>query len=189
MRGTVIHDDEVPTFRPCDTDESLTIADNSGRIAELHAELATGLAPGAGLFAILEGARTDAAGAGADVTGALQIDNVLYFGFEGPGCESDWDFAYRARGNEPFWMVQVDDNELRLTRPAAEDLLWPAFETIERDEGPTYRALETEELPEAILTLQVDDCRDSMSGAYFGYAATFEFGEESFSGCALVGAR
>jgi len=71
-----------------------------------------------------------------------------------------------------------------LKRLGESDTTWKAVwkEPIER--GVRYSCQETTEFPIEIEIIQAE-CRDSMSGAFFGYKATLRVGSEKLSGCAL----
>lgn len=99
---------------------------------------------------------------------------------------------FRARGNEPFWLVDIDGEEAIFRSP--EDL-----DGVRFDEGSwqaTTRGWRFEALRRGVdggahLILEVEEtrCRDSMSGAWFPYAASLRVGSGPATGCASEGRR
>lgn len=201
LRGYAVVGHEVRAFHPCGDEEAVWMADTSGLIAELHEEFFAGREPYGRLFAIVRGARqpAPAEGFGADYPGVIEIERVLYAGLEGPDCDFEWgSFHYRARGNEPFWMLEVsgmpnDDRQrrLRLVRPDEDDVLMGGFvvetspDGISMHIGAPEGSVWSDSNPEVVLRRA--RCRDTMSGAYFGLSARFVFRGQTFTGCALIG--
>jgi putative lipoprotein len=143
------------------------------------------------VFAVVKARKIPAPadGFGMDYPGALEIEAVLYAGSEGPGCDEDWSaFHYRTYGNEPFWSAEVSDDRLSLSRLGHEDRRW---REITRQHTPaSIRYIGTDAAEGLVeLTITEEPCRDSMSGAYFGFSAVLRMGEEELHGCALPGER
>jgi len=195
LRGAVTFAEDAHTFRPCGEDEALWIAAGGELLGEAAAQFEA--------FAVIEATsrQPPTEGPGAAYGGAVAIDSVLYFGREGPSCDFAWDsFDYRARGNEPFWMLEVSDGGMRLVRPAEPDEVWESVVREQTARGLVFRpgirrnAAGKTTIPvdpnwgRAELVIRPEPCRDSMSGAYFGLSAAFRFGNEVFAGCTLVGA-
>jgi len=198
LRGHTVPGHEVPSFRPCDSTNPLRVIDLTGVLTQqLRVEFARVGEPYREIFAVVEGTPVPAPteGTGADYSGALEVEAVLYAGVEGPGCDFAWDtFHLRARGNEPFWMVEVSDDGMRFMRPDGPERAWSIVERTETPDGLVFRPRRrpTSPPPAAVdlgteLVVRRQPCRDSMSGAYFGAAAEFRFGDEIFVGCTLVG--
>jgi len=191
-RGHAVFGHEVRSFQPCGVEEALWVVDESQLLAMLYDEFATGREPYAEVFAVVEAHRGPAPkeGFGADYGGSLEIAAVLYAGLEGPGCDAEWDtFRYRARGNEPFWMIDVTDTGMRLSQPGEADIRWPEAARATTAEGTRFTASGGSAAAAVELLITRQDCRDSMSGAYFAFTATARFGDLELSGCTLVGAR
>lgn len=198
LRGHAIFGDGVHALQRCGAHEALWISAGSELLGEAEAEFE--------MFVVVETTPqpVPAEGPGAGYPGAVEIEEVLYAGLEGPGCDFEWDsFYYRARGNEPFWMLEVNGppgapprvRSLRLVRPGEHDALLDGF--VE-DTGPDGKSIrigrpggegdEARPTPELIeLVMRREPCRDSMSGAYFGLSAHFRYLGRTFTGCVLVG--
>lgn len=89
---------------------------------------------------------------------------------------------FSARGNEPFWLVHVNNGSASLRQPSG-DRDYPTIE-ISRLNDTTENTWEIELRPDE--TLQISDaiCRDSMSGMPYPYTATLTRSDTSFNGCA-----
>jgi len=197
LRGAVSFADDVHTFRPCGEDEPLWIASGAELLGEAAAQFEA--------FVVIEATsqQPPAEGPGAAYRSAVAVESVLYFGQEGPSCDFAWDsFDYRARGNEPFWMLEVGDmpgnpnfKTLAWVRPGERGRLLGGFVEEVSPDGSSIRIArsgqggdESEEGPELIeLIMRREPCRDTMSGAYFGLSARFRYLGGTFTGCVLVG--
>lgn len=93
--------------------------------------------------------------------------------------------AFTARGNEPFWRVQVEGGAL-------------AYSTPELQPGKVLQAQRTDDAGGVVFagddagqafTLTITDapCQDSMSGEAFEFTATFRHGDQAMDGCARRG--
>jgi len=190
-RGYAVHGHEVRSFRPCGWDDALWAIDVNGLLWEQCRRLASTEMTYREVFAVIEARRIPppADGFGMDYPGALEVGAVLYAGLEGPGCDEDWDaFQYRAYGNEPFWSAEVSADRMSLSRLGHEDRHW---HDITRQLTPAIvRYIGTDTAGGlAELTIIREPCRDSMSGAYYGFSAVLRMGQDVLYGCALSGER
>jgi uncharacterized membrane protein len=187
--GLVSYGHEVRSFRPCEAEEALWARDPSGLLWELHAELAPGLEPYEEVFAVVRGVSgpPPAEGFGADYPGEIHVEEVLYVAGEGFSCEFDWSrFYYRAQGNEPSWWAEVSSGGLRLGRMGDQELSWPEV-GVNADRGGISFLGVGGPGGVAELALQEEPCRDSMSGAYYGFSAVLRLDDRELRGCALPG--
>jgi len=204
VRGRAVFGHQTRSFIPCGEDEALWVREGMNLLGEPRAQV--------DLFAVVDARRLPAPseGFGADYAGGLAIEFVHYAGFpEGPRCDFEWDsFRYRARGNEPFWMLDVTDLRSEVADSATEA---GAPDTFSAPEAPVRLRLITperevelgvalreptadgwqvhiRETPMPVeLTVRREPCHDSMSGNYFGYSAAFRFEGGTFTGCVLIG--
>ncbi|MGQ4277306.1 META domain-containing protein [Pseudidiomarina sp. E22-M8] len=89
---------------------------------------------------------------------------------------------FSARGNEPFWLLNIDPQTARLRTPGDQK----RFTNVSRatlNDAPPYRFKLTLGAARH-LRLDEDVCYDTMSGQSFPYQATFSQQEEIWSGCA-----
>ena len=182
--GAVVYGHEVRAFRPCDSTDTLWVTDQAGLLWKLQQELAPKRDPYEEVFFVLKGHRQppSAEGFGADYSGNLVVEEILYAAQEGFSCETEWtEFVFRAYGNEPFWSVELSGAGLVLRRPGQPDLSWDS----PREERVGTSAIYT--MNEVTLKVSSEPCRDSMSGAFFGHTAHLQFGSEKFYGCAIKG--
>jgi uncharacterized membrane protein len=166
------------TFRGCQEESGVPVTDGTGEDLEGMVEE---LGYGEGrvtAHVVLEG----------EVIRELRVASP-----EVPSClELLPEAEFRARGNEPFWLVDVDGDVAIFRSP--EEL-----EGVRYDEGSwqattggwRFEALRHGVDGVAYLILEVEEtrCRDSMSGAWFPYAASLRVGGEPATGCASEGRR
>ena len=116
----------------------------------------------------------------------VAIDRVYT---EGPGCdEKDLGMAlFRAKGNEPFWSVDVTPSGVILTRPEKETLTFE-YQPLDKAEDGT-RTFKSELLNDGKieLTLVPGKCSDGMSDTVYGWNATAIVDGEQLKGCAYSG--
>jgi putative lipoprotein len=120
---------------------------------------------------------------------AFILEELLYAGVptEGGGCAAPAP-AYRvlARGNEPFWSVEIDDDQLLLRQAdAAAAAKFSVQETQDAEGSVTYRGISGNKTLE--ITVTNSPCSDSMSGEYFAYMADLTLEGRTLRGCARVG--
>ncbi|UCH84261.1 MAG: hypothetical protein JSW50_00815 [Candidatus Latescibacterota bacterium] len=189
VRGHYVFGHEVRSFKPCGKDEAIWVIDSTGLLKTLYAELAPKTQPYAEIFVVANGriGPPPADGFGADYPGSLSIVKVTYATFEGFGCDFDWNnFTYRAQGNEPFWMVDILRDELRLARPGSDDQTWTHVKKDKTDDAVIFHAI-AENQSTIQLVIESKPGRDSMSGAYYGLSARLILDGESYTGYAIQG--
>jgi len=192
IRGHYVFGHEVRTFRPCGRDGELWVIDRSNLLKELHEELAPGTVPYAEIFVVATGRIGPPVeeGFGAELSGAVTVEDVIYATFEGLDCGFDWSrFLYRAQGNEPFWMLEVFEAGMRLTRPGYPDLVWADFKESRSEGKLTFHAAGGGDHPAVELVIEVGPSRDTMSGAYYALSASLVLGDQTLKGNALRGAE
>jgi uncharacterized membrane protein len=166
------------TFRACEEESGIPVTDGTGEDLEAMVEE---LGHGEGRVTahiVLEGG----------VVQELRVASP-----EVPSClELLPEAELRARGNEPFWLVDVDGEVATFRSP-------DELEGVRYDEGSwqattggwRFEALRHGVDGVAYLILDVEEsrCRDTMSGAWFPYAASLRVGGEPATGCASEGRR
>ncbi len=190
-RGAVVLTADARTLRLCGENEDLWLADQGeDSLEEAYARLVG--EPGTPLYVEVRGERT-ATPAGTSIPGdykqAFLLEELLYAGVpgEGAGCETGAP-AYRvlARGNEPFWAIEVATDKMLLRQPELPaPLEFPADESQDAEGSVTWRAAAGGHALE--LTISRVACSDSMSGAYFAYTAEAELDGRKLQGCARLG--
>ena len=179
------------TFRPCDEKAELWLLDQSdGMLRETFAdEMQKGPAM---LYIEAYGERApvseDIAEARA-YAGTFVLEEVLYAGVQGQvrGCdEPAANYIVTARGNEPFWAVEVGESRHRVAPAAGAegDRAGSAADAGRRRRSALSRSGNGHELE---LLVDAQTCRDAMSGEFFAYSARAVLDGKEFSGCARVG--
>ena len=187
--GYAVHGHEVRSFRPCGSDDWLWVIGPSDLLWTLCKRFATPQIPYQEVFAVVEAHQVPAPaeGFGADYSGGIKIEAVLYAGLEGPGCNENWNaFQYHVYGNEPFWSLEVSDRYMRLSRPGSKDQSWHEISVTRAHDGIRYTIRDTT-TPPVELIITREPCQDSMSGAYYAFAAVLRMGKVELRGCALQG--
>lgn len=98
-----------------------------------------------------------------------------------PGAAFRVDFS--ARGNEPFWRVDIKGTDVVLTRPDA-----PAATATNAGLAATAnQAIWTAQAGATPVTVTVTagDCSDGMSDLKYGYSARVVWGGDTLKGCAF----
>jgi uncharacterized membrane protein len=121
-----------------------------------------------------------------------RIQEVRYAGLEGPGCEQlPPEGTIEARGNEPFWQMQVTGTEAVIRTPEESDGVRYRSGRWTRPSPQLWRFEAERDLPEQAekITLEVTaaSCTDSMSGARYPFRAALTRGIQRWEGCALEG--
>lgn len=190
-RGTVALTTDTRVLRLCGGSEDLWLAQQDDQtLDETYARLAG--EPGTPLFVEVRGERIPTppgAAIPASFKQAFVLEELLYAGVvsEGGGCAAAVP-AYRvlARGNEPFWSVEIDSDQLLLREvDAAAATRFSVQETQDAEGSVTYRGASGNKTLE--ITVTNNSCSDSMSGEYFAYAADLKLDGRTLRGCARVG--
>lgn len=188
IRGLYTFGHEVRALRPCGEDEDLWVIDQTNMLGQLYGKLDEAGLGGVQIFVIFKGnfGPSPVEGFGAEYAGSVTVDEIIYAAYEGYRCDFDLaGFVYRASGNEPFWMVEVLPDRMRMVRPGFPDLVWPELAMETTGDGVVWRG-SGGELP-AVLTIGPGPGYDSMSGAYFHQKAKFDLDGQIFKGPAMRG--
>lgn len=92
---------------------------------------------------------------------------------------------FTARGNEPFWSVQVEGDTLTYTTPELQPGKVLQAQRQAHAKGVTFRGQDAES--GFTLDIQTTPCEDTMSGEPFEFTATFKYGAQTVTGCARRG--
>lgn len=121
--------------------------------------------------------------------GSFVLEQVLYAGVQGEarGCAaSAQDYIVAARGNEPFWAVEVGETAVLWRQPEAPREIDLGSPRMQSAEGTVrYSANAGGHVLELLIDART--CRDAMSGEFFAYAARAVLDGSEFTGCARVG--
>jgi len=187
IKRGVITAAEHPIFHACEDPAELWLIDESdGTLAPLFTPDVKSI------YAEAYGERTPVPPeipAARAYKGAFVLEQLLYAGNAGQvkGCEvAASDYAVAARGNEPFWAVQVTDTQMVWKQPEApQEITIGGLQSQDAEGTVTYSA--ASDGHEVELLIDAQPCRDSMSGEFFGFAARARLDGKEFKGCARVG--
>lgn len=90
--------------------------------------------------------------------------------------------TFSARGNEPFWLVNISAQTFIIREPGLEQNYTVQSRVLVEDEPTMTWSLETESALK--LTILDQYCQDSMSGQSYPYTAYLERDGEQVTGCA-----
>ncbi|WP_431242331.1 META domain-containing protein [Flavobacterium sp. P21] len=130
------------------------------------------------LFILVMGCKTTANKESAGITSATSTEEDLKYYFKGTG-------------NEPFWGVNIGNEEIVFTSliPGKEKITFPAVDAIRAMDANVKMYRVSNETTSATITIQQLDCQDSMSGAISPYSVKVEIKNNSelemkkLSGC------
>jgi uncharacterized membrane protein len=121
--------------------------------------------------------------------GTFVLEEVLYAGMQGTvkGCDQPPQTAtVIARGSEPSWSVEVEETRM-VWRQAEEpkEIVLGEPQMQDAEGAVRYQATTSDHSVELMVDAQ--ECRDPMSGEFFGFAAKATLDGKPFTGCARVG--
>jgi len=189
--GYVTIEADRPTFTACGTNERTWILDLTGQeLTDVYKSLM--INPGEPIFMEFIGLREPApeVGFGAEYTSQIKVLELLRAALEGPGCDENLSAVlFRARGNEPFWRVDVTRHAILFSDFGRSlKIRLPYTQATETETG--WRIRSSTARPDAhdiTIDLDRDSCNDSMSGAYFHLTAEVELDGYTYLGCAVQG--
>lgn len=187
-RGLVtVHGDHA-LFTSCGDKTPLWLIDESdGALARLITDGATSAYVEA--YGERAPAPEDIIPAARDQAGVFILEQLLYAGGVGEtgGCEQpEPDYVVSARGNEPFWSVQVTADAAIWRQPQdPQEIQLGHLESQDAEGTVSYRASSAQHKLE--LYIDAQSCSDSMSGEFFAFAARGTLDGKPFKGCARVG--
>lgn len=92
-----------------------------------------------------------------------------------------------ARGNEPFWSVDVRTDRLLLSRLGMDSVAYPyAPADFDADGRAVYRARRFGDDPLLTLVIERGDCSDGMSDQRYPGSAVLTRGDSMWRGCATI---
>jgi putative lipoprotein len=200
-RGHLVLGHEVRSFEPCGGDHALWVVDETG--GDLHSvyeDLSHEVYQR--LYVEILGAEGERPeeGFGADYGGSITVIALRHAASESLGC--NWDLSgilLRASGNEPFWHIDVRADEILLNEmdsgervflpPSATDESLQSYggDGLAQFRGTAKVGPEVARGGSIVVTVFEQPCRDSMSGAFFSFAARIQVDGRELSGCARPG--
>jgi uncharacterized membrane protein len=192
-RGVVSAGAERSTFRPCDSQAELWMLDQTdGLLARTFAGEASTAPLMVYVEAYGERAPADAEGlpeAARSYAGVFVLEEVLYAAAQGAvkGCSAPpGAYVVAARGTEPFWAVEVNEDRIVWRQPEEpKEIAFGAPQTEDAEGAVRYIASGAGHEVDVLIDAQ--PCRDAMSGEFFAYSAKAKLDAREFSGCARVG--
>lgn len=188
-RGTLTLAPNQATFQPCGAQTVLWVVDQTdGALRQMFSGQSMPLE----LYFEARGERTasvpdtDAARA---YSGAFLLEEALYATppAESAGCSQPAPaYIVAARGNEPFWSVEVTTEKMLWRQPdMPKEILVDAPQSQDSEGTVGYVGEGGGHKIELFVESEV--CRDSMAGAFFAYSARALLDGKEFKGCARVG--
>jgi uncharacterized membrane protein/heat shock protein HslJ len=105
------------------------------------------------------------------------------------GCAEDLGgIAFRASGNEPFWNVEISENQIVFSQLGQPKIAFPYVPPDILDKRRVYLSSSKEPPQHRIkIALHEKRCIDSMSGEHFSFAAQVSLDGHKYAGCAREG--
>ena len=189
-RGRLVLSEERALFQPCGAQEQWWVIDQTPTmLTQTFIEESQGA--NAEFYIEAYGERAPASGE-ASAQGAkfmLVLEEILYAGVPGEvrGCDAPTpSYVVAARGTEPFWSVEVDEQRMVWRQPdEPKELVFGTPDMLNAEGGVRYAGVQGTHRLELIVHAQA--CRDAMSGEYFAYTAKASFDGKDLTGCARLG--
>jgi uncharacterized membrane protein len=123
-----------------------------------------------------------------DANGRPHFTSIERIYSEGPGCdEKDISLSlFRARGNEPFWSVDVTPSGVVVERPDVQPITFE-YQPLEKTADGARRFVSESPEGKIDLTLTPGSCSDGMSDTVYGYTAVAKVGDQELKGCGFSG--
>jgi uncharacterized membrane protein len=190
-RGVMMLAQDRTTFRPCDEQVELWVLDQTdGVLARTFAGDASN-APTM-LYVEAYGERAPVAEEipqARAYAGLFILEEALYAGLRErvKGCAADAPaYIVAARGTEPFWAVEVHDDQIIWRQPQdPREIVLSSPRTQDAEGAVEYRASDAGREVEVLIDER--SCSDAMSGEFFAYSARALLDGKEFHGCARVG--
>lgn len=96
--------------------------------------------------------------------------------------DGDRTVGFHARGNEPFWSVEVAGDKLLYNTPDTQPGVELAATRTDTATDVEFRGVHDGK--DFVLIITPGHCEDSMSDQDYDYTATFSDGERQLTGCA-----
>jgi uncharacterized membrane protein len=188
-RGTLTLSSNQATFQPCGAQAELWVVDQSdGALREMFSGVSMPLE----LYIEAHGERTASVpdtDSARDYGGAFILEEVLYAAppAESSGCSQPAPtYIVAARGNEPFWSVEVTTEKMLWRQPdMPKEVLVDAPQSQDSEGTVGYVGEGGGHKIELFVASEV--CRDSMADAFFAYSARAVLDGKEFKGCARIG--
>ena len=103
-------------------------------------------------------------------------DTAANAGYDGPIMK------FKARGNEPFWIVEVNGNALIYATPEIQPGKAITAKRLAHAQGANYIGKDGK--TKFALDIISKQCQDSMSGHTFEFTASFSYAGQNMHGCA-----
>jgi uncharacterized membrane protein len=183
-RGVITLTAQSRSFRLCGSSVDLSLTDQlDGALDRTYAEL--GAKP---IYAEVYGERGDAQ-PGSNAPNSFNVEELLYASPNNATetCNTPLaKFELQARGNEPTWSVDVQQDAMVFRQTTAPtEIKFSPVETADAEGTVTYRAGVDRHVLELVVTQR--GCLDKHTHEYYAYSATARLDKQSFSGCARVG--
>ena len=190
FRGHLVLGHEVRAFKPCGKEVEYWVVDlTGGEIWKAYQTLTR--QPYQRIYVEVRGhlGPAPSEGFGADYEQQLLLFELRRAGIETRGCAEDLTgMAFLASGNEPFWNVEISENEIAFSQLGQPRIAFPYAPPHLSGTSRIYRSSTKGHPPHHMeITLHEKRCIDSMSGEHFSFAAQVNLDGRKYMGCAKEG--
>jgi uncharacterized membrane protein len=173
IRGTVRFDRGQGTLTPCGESKTLKLVAGTGNPEQMRKDLGGEVTE---VYVEVRGTRQ-----GSDVLRVRAFDLAIA---DEDHCETSFDHTLQATGNEPFWSLMIDPDNIVLSRIDQPNLALRPFSDKTSEKFKHTFTTTTEADAPVTVVLQRKRCRDAKATAYYPWTATVTLGEETLPGCA-----
>ena len=191
FRGHLVYGRERQSFKACGTNRTSWVVDlTGGELESVYERLA--INPHDPIFVEVRGqiGPAPSEGFGADYDYQLTVLQLRRASLEGPGCDEDLRTTeFRARGNEPFWDIDISKRGIVFSDfGRSQKLVFPYVEaSVSSGRWHYVSTTQGAESHRIEIAINEQSCADNMSGAYFSFVAKVKLDGRTYSGCATEG--
>lgn len=179
IRGEVVLGHEVRSITPCGSHQQYWLDMPDDRFRQALNLVHSPYAPLYGeVIGHLKTGQND--GFVADYSARFVVDSINILSAENPNrCDQPLD-ATRAFGNEPFWSLSFDSNALTFAKMGDEPRQLALNSSRIESDRRRYQ------FDGGTLELNQRSCSDGMSDSIYGWSATLQLDDVSYTGCATL---
>ena len=190
FRGHLVLGHEVRSFTPCENKVEYWVLDQTGGdIWKVYQNLTH--QPYQPIYVEVLGhlGPPPSDGFGADYDRQVTVRELRRAGLETRGCAEDLkDILFRASGNEPFWNVQISENNIVFSEMGKPHLTFPyAHPEVSDDRWVFVSKIKKPTQHDIQISITEKRCADTMSGEHFSFTAQVSFDGLKYVGCAREG--
>jgi uncharacterized membrane protein/heat shock protein HslJ len=190
FRGHLVLGHEVRSFTPCENKAEYWVLDQTGgNLWKVYKELTH--QPYQPIYVEVRGrlGPPPSDGFGADYDRQVTVRELRHAGIETRGCAEDLkDILFRASGNEPFWNLQISENDIVFSEMEKPHLTFPhAHPEVSDGRWVFVSTIKEPARHDIRISITEKKCTDTMSGELFSFSSQVSLDGNKYVGCAVEG--